>query len=114
MTAPLRLEEGEMKKRLLFAGIAVLALTVYAPAAFAHPHKAQPAHQGEGQAIANGQNHGPFSSTGVTVTSQGDPAAYGLETAHHGPDSGTPGKGDGEYQVDSMPPGTDDQNPAIG
>jgi hypothetical protein len=101
-------------KRLLFAGIAALALAVYAPAAFAHPHVAEPAHQGEGQDLANSQNHGPFSSAGVTLTSQGDPAAYGLETAHHGPDSGTPGKADGAYQVDSMPPGTDDQNPAIG
>jgi hypothetical protein len=99
-------------KRILVACAATLALATYAPAALAHPHEAEPAHQGEGQEIANGQNHGPFSPEGETCG--GDPAAYGLETAHHGPDSGTAGKADGCYQVDSMPPGTDDQNPAIG
>lgn len=72
----------------------------------AHEHRVA-----NGQVIANGQNHGAFSATGVACG--GDPAAYGLETAHHGPDSGTAGKGDGCYQVDSMPPGSDDRNPAI-
>lgn len=79
--------------------------------AFAHPHVAAPAHKGAGQVIANGQLHGTFSPSGEVCG--GDPAAYGLETAHHGPDSGTPGSADGCYQVDSMPPGSDDENPAI-
>lgn len=87
---------------LLFAG-ALLALTTAGVAA--HPHTAN------GQVIANGQNHGPYSPAGVVCG--GDPAAYGLETAHHGPDSGAPGKADGCYQLDSMPPGSDDENPAI-
>lgn len=93
--------------RRLFAAVALAgALTALGAAgAAAHPHQAN------GQVIANGQNHGPYSSTGLVCG--GDPAAYGLETAHHGPDSGTPGKGDGCYQLDSMPPGSDDQNPAI-
>lgn len=61
--------------------------------------------------LANGQLHDPFNARGVTCG--GDPAAYGLESAHHGPDSGAPGKADGCYQVDSIPPGSDDNNPAI-
>lgn len=92
----------------LLALIVAILLTL---PAFAHPHVADPAHQGDGQVLANSQNHGPFSGEGVTCG--GDPAAYGLESAHHGPDSGNPGKADGCYQVDSMPPGTDDNNPAI-
>lgn len=73
----------------------------------AHPHTVN------GQVIANGQNHGAPSTTGLICG--GDPAAYGLETAHHGPDAGTPGKADGDgcYQLDSMPPGSDVRNPAF-
>lgn len=98
--------------RMLVAGVAALSVAFYAPAAFAHPHEAQPAHQGDGQEIANGQNHGPFVNG---VTCGGDPAAYGLETAHHGPDAGTPGKADGCYQTTGgVPPAQDDENPAIG
>jgi hypothetical protein len=93
-------------RRVLAAMLTAAALSVFAAAAVsAHPHEAN------GQVIANGQNHGAYSLTGEVCG--GDPAAYGLETAHHGPDSGTPGKGDGCYQLDSMPPGTDDENPAI-
>jgi hypothetical protein len=50
------------------------------------------AHQDDGEVIANGQNHGPFVNG---VTCGADPAAYGLEPAHHGSDAGTPGKADG-------------------
>ena len=91
--------------------LAMAGALVLAGPALAHPHEAEPAHDGAGQELAYGQNHGPFDASGVTC--DGDPAAYGLESAHHGPDSGTPGKADGCYQVDSMPPGTDDTNPAI-
>lgn len=71
----------------------------------AHPHTAK------GQVIANGQNHGPFVNG---VSCGGDPAAYGLESAHHGPDAGDPGKADGCYQTTgNVPPGEDDENPAI-
>ncbi len=90
---------------------------------WAHPHKAAPAHQGQGQELANGQNHGPFTVNedgyAETQTDEGDPAAYGIETAHHGPDSGEPGKADGKYQTDATAasgpngPGSDDNNPAI-
>lgn len=94
----------------VMVGVASLGLAVPAQA---HPHESQPAHQGAGQDLANGALHGNFDpSTGVTCG--GDPAAYGLETAHHGPDAGTPGNGDGCYQLDSWPPGSDDNNPAIG
>ena len=91
--------------------LAMAGALVLAGPALAHAHEAEPAHDGAGQELANGQNHGPFDASGVTCG--GDPAAYGLESAHHGPDSGTPGRADGCYQVDSMPPATDDTNPAI-
>lgn len=78
---------------------------------------------GEEPQLANGQNHGPFTVNGdgyaETQTDEGDPAAYGIETAHHGPDSGQRGKSDGKYQTDatatsgSSGPGSDDNNPAI-
>lgn len=61
--------------------------------------------------LASGQNHGPYQSDGTVCG--GDPAAYGLESAHHGPDAGDPGNSDGCFQVDQMPPGSDDNNPAI-
>lgn len=38
------------------------------------------------------------------------PAGYGLETAHHGPDAGKPGKSDGCYAVAGNPV---DGSPAI-
>ena len=71
--------------------------------AVAHPHKTH-----NGQVIANGQNHPPFTLVAGEDDSQDSfliqscdtagtagPAWYGLETAHHGPDMGTKGKGDG-------------------
>ena len=99
-------------KRVLAASAMFVALASGSalPAA-AHPHVVSVAHQGDGQVIANGQNHGPF----VNGTScGGDPAAYGLETAHHGPDAGEPGKADGCYQTTgAVPPGQDVENPVI-
>ena len=82
-----------MRSRTLFSLFAAgaMALAFAAPVA-AHPHTASNAHGGTGQEIANGQNHGPLLAGGVRCG--GDPAAYGLETAHHGPDAGTPGKAD--------------------
>jgi hypothetical protein len=95
-----------MNRLRLMMVVVVAVLTIALPAVVsAHPHTAN------GQVIANGQNHGSYSATGETCG--GDPAAYGLESAHHGPDSGTPGKADGCYQLDSMPPTSDDHIPAI-
>lgn len=78
----------------------------------AHPHiVSNPDHD---QLLANGQNHpgfvGNISCEGVNEPANSGPAGYGLETAHHGPDSGTSGKADGCYQRDGAP---DDNNPAI-
>ena len=95
----------------LFAA-AVLAGWAAMPA-FAHPHTAQ-----NGQTIANGQLHGAFvydAGSDLLVSCGGDPAAYGLESAHHGRDLGTPGKADGCYATSdpdhaSPPP---DRNPGI-
>jgi len=57
---------------------------------------------------------GPRSASGPIGTNTIGPAWYGLETAHHGADSGVPGKGDGCYMADGSPAlGQDDQNPAI-
>jgi hypothetical protein len=99
-------------KRILIAGVAAVALAAYAPAALAHPHEAVNGQNGDGQVIANGQNHGPFVNG---VSCGGDPAAYGLETAHHGPDAGTPGNADGCYQTTGgVPPLQDVSNPALG
>lgn len=98
-------------KRKLALPLALLLLALgSSSAALAHPHTI--VIDGKTVAVlANGQNHGPF----VNGTScGGDPAAYGLETAHHGPDAGTPGKADGCYQTTgSVPPGQDVANPVI-
>jgi len=98
----------ENVKKTLAVSVALLAAAVIGPsAALAHPHVVSTS----GQVLANGQNHGPF----VKGTScGGDPAAYGLETAHHGPDAGTPGRADGCYQTTgSVPPRQDVASPVI-
>lgn len=99
---------------------AVGLLTASAAAVSAHSHVIG----SNGQVIANGQNHPGFvfdAATGKYVSCLTNtllpgfgPAWYGLETAHHGPDSLTAGKGDGCYAADSSPSGeADDVNPAI-
>jgi hypothetical protein len=94
------------------AKVIAVASAVFAPGtgvAAAHPHQVSVAHGGAGQVIANGQNHGPFVSG---VSCGGHPAAYGLETAHHGPDAGIAGAADGCYQTTgSVAPGLDVANP---
>jgi hypothetical protein len=102
---------------------AVLALGLGAGTVAAHSHVVN---QGTPQehVIANGQNHPAFvfdAATGLWVSCVTNtllpgygPAWYGLETAHHGPDSGDAGKGDGCYAGDASPAGeADDVNPAI-
>lgn len=99
--------------------VAVAVGALWLPgAALAHPHVVSTS----GQVLANGQNHGPFANG---VSCGGDPAAYGLETAHHGPDAGVPGKADpvdGSRQetraacyqtTGSVPPGQDVESPVI-
>ena len=100
-----------------------LILALGASSVAAHSHVVN---QGTPQehVIANGQNHPAFvfdAATGKFVSCLTNtllpgfgPAWYGLETAHHGPDSLTPGKGDGCYAADASPLGEDDDvNPAI-
>jgi hypothetical protein len=99
---------GRLRRLALVGGLA-LGLVLPAVAA-AHPHHVTTGN-GEEQVIADGQNHGPFADG---VSCGGDPAAYGLETAHHGPDAGTPGKGDGCYATTGgVPPAQDVDNPVI-
>lgn len=96
-----------LKRRTLALVTGVMMTLTLAGAASAHEHRVAR----NGQIIANGQNHGPYVSG---VSCGGDPAAYGLESAHHGPDAGTPGKADGCYMTTGgVAPGLDDENPAI-
>lgn len=106
--------------RVPAALVAALGLLIASAAvASAHSHVIG----SNGQVIANGQNHYAFvlqadgtfltCDTFTPLANQG-PAWFGLETAHHGPDSGDAGKGDGCYLADGSPLGeTDDVNPAI-
>jgi hypothetical protein len=106
-------------RRSAALGAAVMLLAVSVSAVSAHPHTIGR----NGQVIANGQNHygfvmqadGTFLSCDTfTPLANLGPAWFGLETAHHGPDSGAPGRGDGCYLADSSPLGeADDVNPAI-
>lgn len=91
----------------------------------AHEHFSENGQAGEGQVLANGQNHPRFRPNGDGTFSSCESygpvpggsignAWFGLETAHHGPDSGDPGRSDGCYTADGNPAaGQDDQNPAI-
>src|SRR5215218_7582383 len=114
-----------MRRIILVATVALLMTAMLAVlgagTAAAHSHVAENANHD--QVIANGQNHPGFvtdSEAGVVTMCEGvneppdsGPAGYGLETAHHGPDAGTPGKGDGCYEVEDDAPPPPDTNPAI-
>jgi hypothetical protein len=99
--------------------IAVLAAVLTAGPAWAHPHVVTTGN-GDTVTLADGQNHPGFqpvnedglrlSCEGILEPADSGPAGYGLETAHHGPDAGTPGKGDGCYATEGNPA---DSNPAI-
>jgi len=113
-----------MRRIILLVTVALLMtamLAVLAGTAAAHPHfVSNPSHD---QVIANGQNHPGFvydpvsdvstMCEGVNEPPDSGPAGYGLETAHHGPDAGTAGKGDGCYAVVDDAPPPPDTNPAI-
>jgi hypothetical protein len=111
---------GHTRRAGAAAATALLALALGAGGVAAHSHQIG----SNGQLIANGQNHPAFifdAATGKyvscmtnTLPANFGPAWYGLETAHHGPDSLEPGKGDGCYAADASPLGeADDVNPAI-
>ena len=106
-----------MRRIILLATVALLMtamLAVLAGTAAAHPHVAS--HPDPDQVIANGQNHpsySPADSSGLRHSCEDantGPAYYGLESAHHGPDAGTPGKADGCYATQGDP---QDNNPGI-
>lgn len=102
---------GRLGRLLTGAVVAGALLLAGAIPVAAHPHYAANGQAGDGQILANGQLHGAFASG---VSCGGDPAAYGLETAHHGPDAGTPGRADGCYTTTGgVAPGLDVQSPAI-
>jgi len=93
----------------------VAGMSLAAAPAWAHPHTIDNNGLDAGDVqLANGQLHGDFHVFGPGVACGGDPAGYGLETAHHGPDAGTPGKSDGCYQTtEGKLPSEDVQNPVI-
>lgn len=105
------------KIRRLMAMVAATALlALSASTVAAHTHSIG----SNGQVLANGQNHPAFNPVTFescltnTLPANFGSAWYGLETAHHGPDSGDPGKGDGCYKADASPLSeVDDVNPAI-
>jgi hypothetical protein len=115
------MKRGIVVKRcgIAVVGLAPFALSIAlaAPAA-AHVHIAENA--SHHQELASGQNHPVFapvgadglrlSCEGVLEPANAGPAGYGLETAHHGPDAGDPGKDDGCFAVVGNPV---DGNPGI-
>lgn len=118
---------GQMRRRVQVVLTAAILLSTLAGPAWAHPHTVDGNGDGTPEAtLANGANHPRFlpvddgkyescESYGPIPGSTIHPAWYGLETAHHGPDSGEPGYADGCYVADGNPAaGEDDQNPAIG
>jgi hypothetical protein len=110
------------RRALLALATAAMLLTFAAGTVAAHSHKVNEGTDRE-RLIANGQNHYAFvlQADGTYLTCDTfaalpnvGPAWYGLETAHHGPDSGDPGRGDGCYLADASPLSEDDdQNRAI-
>ncbi len=93
--------------RQIAAIVVSLSATAMPAGAYAHVHVVQTGHGA--QELAHGQNHPAF--TGNVSCGIVDAAGYGMETAHHGPDAGTPGRADGAcYERDGIP---DDHNPAI-
>jgi hypothetical protein len=117
-----------MRRITLLATVALLMTAMLAilsaGTAAAHVHFAQ--NSPHLQTLANEQNHPGFGPTdsetglrtmceGVLEPADSGPAGYGLETAHHGPDAGTPGNADGCYAaVDPTPlDPPPDTNPGI-
>lgn len=106
-------------RRELLVVATVLSVVMMAGPAWAHPHEVTKGN-GETVKLANEQNHPGFqtvnedglrlSCDGTLEPADSGPAGYGLETAHHGPDAGTPGKADGCYATEGNP---EDNNPAI-
>jgi hypothetical protein len=109
-----------MRRILVLMTVAAMMtamLAVLAGTAAAHPHVVKnPNHD---QQLANGQLHPGFvydEGTNLSTACEGViELPYGLETAHHGPDAGTPGKADGCYAAgeDNAAPPPPDTNPAI-
>jgi hypothetical protein len=114
-------------RRIILLATAALLMTAMlavlgAGTAVAHPHVALNAEHT--QPIANSQNHPVFfidPVTGLLTSCEGmnelpntGPAFYGLETAHHGPDAGDPGKDEGCYAAEGTLPLPPPSNEAIG
>jgi hypothetical protein len=93
-----------MLKIAAFSGV-LITTVLAAGVASAHPHRAL-----NGQVLANGQNHAAFTLVPGEddrdpvfriQSCGGDPAAFGLETQHHGRDL-SPGRRDGCYETWGM------------
>jgi hypothetical protein len=100
-----------MRKAAVVA--ALVGCFVLAPAAAAHDHFVV---TGNGKQVVlaggNGTHTPPIEN--FTKICGGEPAAYGLEVAHHGPDLERDGKSDGCYKTDlDIRTPAADRNPAI-
>lgn len=97
------------------AASALIVVGLAVPASAHSPHEAAHAKHGDGQVLANGQNHGAYGDRdndgNKDDCTNSSPSAYGLETAHHGPDN-EPGRADGCYEANGSPL-TDIANTAI-
>jgi hypothetical protein len=114
-----------MRRIILVATVALIMTAMLAVlgagTATAHSHVAENANPV--QALANEQNHPAFfidPDTGLITSCEGvnelpntGPAFYGLESAHHGPDAGDPGKDEGCYAAEGTLPAPPDANPGI-
>lgn len=116
---------SQHRAAIVALGGAALLLALGTATVAGHEHVVNQGTDREVQ-IANGQNHPQFkvdpatglffscTLEGYTIPANFGEAWYGLETAHHGPDSADPGKGDSCYAADASPAGeADDVNPAI-
>jgi hypothetical protein len=113
------------RMRMTIAMLAVM-LALVAQSTSAHTHHVTTGN-GEDVTIANGVNHekpvytDDGTGTGGTATicdlESEHPGSYGIETAHHGPDTGQPGNSDRCFQTtyhgSQVPASLNDNNPAI-
>lgn len=119
-------KRGRTTTKVAIVASAVVMGSVMAtalPAAAHAPHHVDLGNGGE-QVLAEGRNHGAVDTTSepglaLFCVDAGEQLAdghtlsgamYGIETAHHGPDAGQPGRSDGCYATTTP---ITDNNPAI-
>ena len=102
--------------KLNILSMIIVGSFVFSTAAAAHDHYVI---NGKGDRVylagGNGSHNPPQQDQdGNWIICGGDPAGYGLEVAHHGPDASGHGNSDGCYMIEGgVHPGQHDGNPAI-